>query len=93
MKSLTIQELEHLILFLFCFVLLFRAASTEYESPRLEVELELQLQGTATATATATWDPSHICNLHHSSWQNRIHWAGPGTELMSLRMLVRFVTT
>ena len=39
------------------------------EVPRLEVELELQLL--AYATATATQDPSHRCNLYHSSWQ---HW-------------------
>ena len=26
----------------------------------------------ATATATATWDPSHVCDLYHSSWQCRI---------------------
>ena len=41
--------------------------------PRLGVKSELQLPAystaTATATATATWDLSHICDLHHSSWQ------------------------
>ena len=37
------------------------------EVPRLGVKLELQLL----AYATAMWDPSHICNLCHSSWQ---HW-------------------
>ena len=37
------------------------------ESSRLEAELQLQLP--AYTTATATWDPSHICNLYHSSWQ------------------------
>ena len=37
------------------------------EVPRLGVELELQLP--AYTTATAKQDPSHICNLHHSSWQ------------------------
>ena len=36
------------------------------EVPRLGVELELQLP--AYTTATGTWDLSHICNLHHSSW-------------------------
>ena len=41
----------------------------QMDIPRLGVESELQLPGTA--TATATWDPSHICNLYHSSWQ---HW-------------------
>ena len=39
------------------------------EVPRLGVESELWLL--ACATATATWDPSHFCNLHHSSQQ---HW-------------------
>ena len=35
------------------------------EVPRLGVELELQLQ--AYTTALATWDPSCVCDLHHSS--------------------------
>ena len=38
-----------------------------WKFPRLGVELELQLL--AYATATATQDPSHIFDLHHSSWQ------------------------
>ena len=37
------------------------------EVPRLGVRSELQLP--AYARATATPDPSHICNLHHSSRQ------------------------
>jgi len=37
------------------------------EVPRLGVESELQLP--VYTTATATGDPSHICNLHHSSGQ------------------------
>ena len=40
----------------------------QMEFPRLGVELELQLL--AYTTAMAMWDPSHICNLHHSSWQD-----------------------
>ena len=40
------------------------------EVPRLGIELELQLL--AYITATAMWDPSHICDLHHSSRQCRI---------------------
>ena len=36
------------------------------EVPRVGVESELQLP--AYTTATATWDLSHVCNLHHSSW-------------------------
>ena len=39
----------------------------QIEVPRLGVESELQLP--AYITATATWDPSCVCNLHHSSWQ------------------------
>ena len=36
------------------------------EVPRLGVQSELQLP--AYTTATATPDPSHVCDLHHSSW-------------------------
>ena len=38
------------------------------EVPRQRAELELQLP----AYATATQDPSHVCNLHHSSGQCHI---------------------
>ena len=41
------------------------------EVSRLGVELELQ-QLLAYTTATATRDPSRVCDLHHSSWQQRI---------------------
>ena len=37
---------------------------------RLGIESELKLP--AYTTATATQDPSHICNLHHSSCQHQI---------------------
>ena len=40
------------------------------EVPRLGVESELQLPDYITATATQ--DPSHICDLLHSSQQQRI---------------------
>ena len=40
------------------------------EVPRLEVELELQML--AYTTARAIWDPSLICDLHHSSRQHQI---------------------
>ena len=42
------------------------------EVPRLGVKLELQLPAHARATATAMQDPSHVCNLHHSSWECQI---------------------
>ena len=38
------------------------------EVPKLRVLWELQLP----ATARAMPDPSHICHLHHSSWQRWI---------------------
>ena len=37
------------------------------EVPRLGVKSELQLP--AYTTDTATWHLSHVCNLHHNSWQ------------------------
>ena len=40
------------------------------ECPRLGVQSELQLS--AYATATATLGPSHLFDLHHSSWQCQI---------------------
>ena len=41
------------------------------EVPRLGVETELQLLTYATAAETPVM--SHVCDLHHSSWQHRIH--------------------
>ena len=32
----------------------------------------------AYTTATAIWDPSHVCNLYHCSWQRQI--LNPGIE-------------
>ena len=40
------------------------------EVPRLGVKgVKSELQLPAYATATATQDLSHICDLHHNSWQ------------------------
>ena len=55
---------------LFVCFLLFRVTPLAYEIPRLGIESKLQLL--AYATATATRDPSHVCKLHHSSWQCQI---------------------
>ena len=63
--------------------------------PRLGVlEVKLELQMSTNTTATATWDPSCVCDLHHSSWQRQIlnHWRRPGIELASSWVLVRFIT-
>ena len=56
----------------FCFVFfVFLGPNLQHmEVPRLGVELELLLL--ASARATATPDPSHVCDLHHSSQQCRI---------------------
>ena len=40
------------------------------EAPRLGVKFGAA--AVAYATATAMWDPRHICDLHHSSWQCQI---------------------
>ena len=60
------------LFFLFLFFLFYFLGphSQHMESPSLGVELELQLL--AYTTAAATGDLSHICNLHHSSWQHPI---------------------
>ena len=39
------------------------------EVPGLGVKSELKLP--AYGRATATWDPSHICDLHHRLWQRQ----------------------
>ena len=48
------------------------------EVPRLGVKLELKLP--AYTTTTATWDPSHTCDLQHSSW-----WQGNLNPLSEAR--------
>ena len=60
-----------LFLFFFPSFFLFLGLHLQHmEIPRLGVESELHLL--AYTTVTAIQDPSHICNLHHSSWQHRI---------------------
>ena len=56
-----------IIIIIIIIILLFRAHLWHMGAPRLEVELELQLP--AYTTAIATWDPSHVCDLYHSSQQ------------------------
>ena len=63
------------------------------EVPRLENKSELQLP--AYTTGTATWDPSRVCNLHHSSWQCQIFnpLMRPGIEpASSWILLVEFIS-
>ena len=73
--------------FFFCFLGLHL---WHMEVPRLGVHLELQLL--AYTTATATLDPSHVYNLHHSSWQRQI--LNPLSEARDqTRNLMGFVST
>ena len=53
--------------FLFLFFCFLGLHPRHMKVPRLEVKLKLQLL--VYTTATAMWDPSCICDLHHSSWQ------------------------
>ena len=54
-------------MYLFC---LLEPHLRHMEIPRLGVESELQLL--PYGTAIAMWDPSHVCDLHHSSQQCQI---------------------
>ena len=57
--------------YLFIYFLLFlRSTLVAYGNSRLGVKSELQLP--AYTTATAIQDPSHVCNLYHSSRQHQI---------------------
>ena len=59
--------LSSFFFFLFCFSGLY---PRHIDIPRLGVGLELRLL--AYTTITAIHDPSHVCNLHHSSRQCQI---------------------
>ena len=55
----------------FClFVLFFRAPGGAYGNS--QARGQIGATAVAKATATATPDPSHVCNLHESSWQCQI---------------------
>ena len=60
--------------FFFFFFFFFRATHLAYGSSQARGWIR------AVATAMATGDPSHVCDLHHSSWQYRIltHDRGQG---------------
>ena len=57
------------IFYFFCLFVFSGPHPRLMEVPRLGVESKLQLP--AYARASATPDPSHVCDLDHSSWQ---HW-------------------
>ena len=73
----SVEPLECLLELLFCFLFysffLFCFLGLQLwhmEIPRIGVESELQLL--AYTTATVMQDPSHVCDLHLSSWQHQI---------------------
>ena len=58
-------------LFIYLFIFVFLGPHLHHmEVPGLGIELEPQLP--TYTTVTATWDLSHICDLHLSSWQRQI---------------------
>ena len=67
----SLHLLQHLLfsffVLFFCFFCFLGPHPRHMKVPRLEVKLKLQLL--VYTTATAMWDPSCICDLHHSSWQ------------------------
>ena len=76
-----------------CLFCLFTATPVTYGSSQaIGVKSELQLL--AYATSTATWDPSHICDLHHCSWQHQILYPlmRPEIKFSSSWIPVRFLT-
>ena len=79
-------------LFFFFFFFFLGLHQWHMEVPRLSVELELQLL--AYTSATAMPDLSHVCDLHHSSWNARFltQWARPRIKPASSWILVEFVT-
>ena len=64
-QFLFVGEIPFFLLFFCCFLGLHL---WHVEVRRLGVELELQVS----ATATAARDLSHVCDLHHTSWQHQI---------------------
>ena len=80
---------------LFCFFVFLEPHPWHMEVPSLGVKSELQLPAYATTTATATWDPRHICSLHHSSGQHQIlnPMSKAQSEPVFSWILVRLIST
>ena len=86
------QTISKLTFFSFC---LLRLHPGHMEVPRLGVQSELQLP--AYAIATATSDLSHVCDLHHTSWQrqilNPLNEARDWTGNLMVSSQIRFLCT
>ena len=62
------------------------------EVPRLGTESELQLPAYAAATGTPDPNPSATYTRACGNTGSLTHWAGPGIELVSLWIPVRFIS-
>jgi len=73
-----------MLFFGFWFLVFFIFLGQPMEVPRLGIKQELQLP--AYTTATAMWNPSPVCNLHHSARQrwilNPLSEARDGTHIL-----------
>ena len=78
----------HSLLILFFFL---RAAPAAYGSSQARGQIRSAAAAYATATAPATQDPSHVAEAHRNTGSLN-HWAKPGMEPVSSRILVGFVT-
>ena len=67
MKHKVLGQISFFFFFFFC---LFRAASVAYGGSQAIGPIRSVAVGLPTATAIL--DPSHVFDLHHSSWQHRI---------------------
>ena len=77
MKWGQFHELISVVWFYFLFILFVcfvfsRAKLVAHGGSQARGRIELQLPAYTRATATATWDPSRVCDLHHSLRQCRI---------------------
>ena len=77
--------------FVFLFVCLFRAAPSTYGGSQARGQIRAVVAGLTTAIATP--DPSHICDLYHSSQECWIvKPMSEAREPASSRILIRFVS-
>jgi len=95
-RSLTISWDELPIFYLAFFFLLLKATPEAYRGSQARRQIRAAAGATAkaTVTATATWNPSRVCNLHHSSWQCQIlnPLSKAGDQTCTSWILVRFVS-
>ena len=68
LSSYSVMEYSLFYLFIYLFIAFFRATGMEVSSLGIKPEVKLL----AYTTAAATPHLSHVCNLHHSSGQDRI---------------------